>query len=98
MKVNGKKYLPTNMEGNSTFEIPVDDLGETLKVVADTTAMSKPHEIKYKITFDRDSLKREFTPSDLTLPVAIGGAVVALIGFVLFWASRQARRIANEGE
>lgn len=55
MIVNGEKYLPTNTEGNSTFEIPVSALGIPLSVVADTVAMSTPHEIEYTLTFSAPS-------------------------------------------
>ena len=51
MLVDGEKYLPTNTEGNSTFEIPVSALDAPLSVVADTVAMSTPHEIEYTLTF-----------------------------------------------
>ena len=51
MIVDGEKYLPTNTEGNSIFEIPVAALGTPLTVTADTVAMSKPHEIEYTLTF-----------------------------------------------
>ena len=51
MLVDGEKYLPTNTEGNSTFEIPVAALGTPLDVVGDTVAMSTPHEIEYTLTF-----------------------------------------------
>ena len=51
MIVDGEKYLPTNTEGNSTFEIPVAALDTALSVTADTVAMSKPHEIEYTLTF-----------------------------------------------
>ena len=51
MIVDGEKYLPTNTEGNSTFAIPVAALGTPLSVVADTVAMSTPHEIEYTLTF-----------------------------------------------
>ena len=51
MIVDSEKYLPTNTEGNSTFEIPVAALGTPLSVVADTVAMSTPHEIEYTLTF-----------------------------------------------
>ena len=50
MIVDGEKYEPINEEGNSTFEIPVLKLNEPFKVIADTTAMSEPHEIEYKLT------------------------------------------------
>mgnify|MGYP000833982055 FL=1 len=55
MIVDGEKYLPTNTEGNSTFEIPVSALGIPLSVVADTVAMSTPHEIEYTLTFSAPS-------------------------------------------
>ena len=54
MVVEGEKYLPTNTEGNSTFEIPVAALGTALAVTADTVAMSTPHEIQYTLTFTLD--------------------------------------------
>ena len=57
MIVDGEKYLPTNTEGNSTFEIPVAALDTALDVTADTVAMSTPHEIEYTLTFDSVSLK-----------------------------------------
>ena len=55
MIVDGEKYLPTNTEGNSTFEISVSALGAPLSVVADTVAMSTPHEIEYTLTFSAPS-------------------------------------------
>ena len=57
MLVDGEKYLPTNTDGNSTFEIPVAALDTALDVTADTVAMSTPHEIEYTLTFDSASLK-----------------------------------------
>ncbi len=50
MIVEGEKYLPINEEGNSVFEIPVKVLNEPFDVIGDTTAMSQPHEIEYKLT------------------------------------------------
>ena len=55
MIVDGEKYLTINTEGNSTFEIPVSALGTPLSVVADTVAMSTPHEIEYTLTFSAPS-------------------------------------------
>ena len=57
MLVDGEKYLPTNTDGNSTFEIPVAALDTALDVTADTVAMSTPHEIEYTLTFDSARLK-----------------------------------------
>ena len=57
MIVDGQRYEPVNAEGNSVFEIPVTSLDSPLEVVADTTAMSEPHEIEYTLTFDPASIK-----------------------------------------
>lgn len=55
MLVNDEKYLPVNEEGNSVFEIPVTALDQEIEVIADTTAMSQPHEIEYTMYFDSSS-------------------------------------------
>lgn len=52
MIVDGERYLPTNDGGNSTFDIPVPAFDEPFDVIADTTAMSVPHEIEYQITVE----------------------------------------------
>lgn len=59
MIVDGEKYLPVNLEGNSVFEIPAAAFDRPLKVLADTTAMSKPYEIEYTITLDSETIKPE---------------------------------------
>ena len=57
MIVNGQRYEPVNTDGNSVFEIPVASFDSPLEVIADTTAMSEPHEIEYTLKFDQASLK-----------------------------------------
>lgn len=57
MLVNDEKYLPVNTEGNSAFEIPVAEFDTALDVIADTVAMSKPHEIEYTLAFDSSTIK-----------------------------------------
>lgn len=57
MLVDGEKYLPVNMEGNSVFEIPVTIFDKPMEVVGDTVAMSEPHEIDYTLTFHSDKVK-----------------------------------------
>ena len=58
MLVGGEKYLPVSFEGeNSIFEIPVASFDEPLDVIADTVAMSKPHEIEYTLIFHSDTIK-----------------------------------------
>lgn len=57
MIVDGEKYLQINTEGDSVFEIPVLVFDEEMPVIANTVAMSKPHEIEYTITFHSESMK-----------------------------------------
>lgn len=58
MLVGGEKYLPVSFEGeNSIFEIPVASFDEPLEVIADTVAMSKPHEVEYTLIFHSDTIK-----------------------------------------
>ena len=86
MLVNGEKYLPTNTEGNSTFEIPVLCMDEPMTVIADTTAMSTPHEITYILTFYSDSVAGEQTTAggiDPTLIMLIGVVVLTAAVFSL---------------
>lgn len=51
MVVDGEKYLPVNTEGNSVFQIPVEAFDQDIAVIADTVAMSTPHEIEYTLNF-----------------------------------------------
>lgn len=62
MKVDDVKYDRIGQVGegeNSVFEIPVAEFDRKLAVLADTVAMSQPHEISYTLTFDSSSLKAE---------------------------------------
>ena len=47
MKVGETTYDPINTDGNSVFELPVTVMDKPMDVIADTTAMSVPHEIEY---------------------------------------------------
>ena len=64
MKVDGVQYDRVNEEGNSAFEIPVSGLDFPIAVIADTIAMSVPHEIEYTLTFDSSSLEPEGSLED----------------------------------
>ncbi|MCR5625774.1 MAG: hypothetical protein K6F99_00510 [Lachnospiraceae bacterium] len=57
MKVGGEQFDPVNTEGNSEFDIPVPGFDHKVSVLADTTAMSKPHEIEYTLLFDSSSVE-----------------------------------------
>lgn len=56
MKVNEEKYDAVIEDEHSTFEIPVAGFDWALPVIADTTAMSEPHEIDYTLKFDSASI------------------------------------------
>lgn len=56
MVVGGDRFLPELIDGHSVFQIPLSSVSEPLKVTADTTAMSTPHEIDYVMTFDPASM------------------------------------------
>lgn len=58
MKVDGKRFELLPGGGNSAFEIPVDRFDRAMPVIADTIAMSVPHEIEYTLTFDSGTLKK----------------------------------------
>ena len=51
MIVDGVTYENEAESGNSTFTIPVAGFPYEMSVVADTTAMSEPHEINYTLNF-----------------------------------------------
>ena len=51
MIVEGIKYMNLTPGDSSSFSFPVKELGKTIDVIANTVAMSKPHEIEYKLTF-----------------------------------------------
>lgn len=57
MKVDDVQYLPLNTDGNSTFEIPVTAFDRKVPVLANTTAMSTPHEIEYTLYFDAATIE-----------------------------------------
>ena len=57
MKIGETQYFPVNTEGNSTFMIPVTVFDRPMAVIADTVAMSEPHEIAYTLVFDSESVE-----------------------------------------
>ncbi len=76
MIVDGTKYEPVNTEGNSVFEIPVSALDTDITVIADTTAMSTPHEIEYVLNFQSNTLKSSNLTGELDLRYADQFSVV----------------------
>lgn len=87
MVVGGEKYLPVNEDGYSTFEIPILVFNEPMPVIADTTAMSTPHEVEYTLTFHADEImSKDQTPQAaaqrVVYMVILIVAVCAVVSFV----------------
>lgn len=57
MVIDDEQYLPLENNENSTFDIPVSKFDFNIPVLADTTAMSTPHEIEYTLYFDSSTIK-----------------------------------------
>ena len=66
MVVDGEKYLPVNTEGNSVFRIPVEAFDRDITVIADTVAMSTPHEIEYTLNFHAGENGQNAAKADTT--------------------------------
>ncbi len=66
MVVDGEKYLPVNTEGNSVFQIPVEAFDQDIVVIADTVAMSTPHEIEYTLNFHAGENGQNAAKADTT--------------------------------
>lgn len=57
MKLDGVRYNAfTDAAGHSAMTIPMSTLDTAIPVLADTTAMSKPYEIEYQLSFDGSAL------------------------------------------
>ncbi|WP_315322583.1 hypothetical protein [Stomatobaculum longum] len=52
MEVEGIRFTPEIQNGHSVFAVPVTELDKPLAMVGDTTAMSTPHAIDYRLTFE----------------------------------------------
>ena len=92
MIVGGEKFLPEKGTGtgdvNSVFRIPVLALGQPFAVKADTTAMSKPHEIDYTITVKGTLNKASKGGSKLALILVAAAALILLAALLLLKLGR----------
>ena len=83
MKVGETTYDPINADGNSVFELPVTVMDKPMDVIADTTAMSVPHEVEYTLTFASDSITsgKQAAPGQqiIYLAVVVAAGVVVVI-------------------
>ena len=92
MLVDGKKYLPLYEEGYSTFEIPITVFNEPMEVIADTTAMSVPHEITYQLTFDLEGvMSKNQTPQAAAKRVVYMVILIILVCAVVSFVNKRKR-------
>ena len=66
MRIGETKYLPLPDTDTSTFEMPVSFFDRPMAVIADTIAMSEPHEIEYSLLFSSESLQLQNSEADST--------------------------------
>lgn len=81
MKIGEEKYLPINTEENSTFELPISVFDEPISVIADTVAMSTPHEIEYTLTFSEASVS---VGSSTAIIIAAAAVILLAAIFLVF--------------
>lgn len=81
MRLEETKYLPLPDRETSTFEIPVEFFDRGMTVIADTVAMSEPHEIEYRLLFSSASLQLLNSEADPASEMALTAAEQFRIDF-----------------
>lgn len=66
MIVDGARYEASVVDGRSVFEFSVPDLSKPIPVVADSVAMSRPHEIEYELRFDLTAARLQEPTAETT--------------------------------
>ena len=86
-------YNLTEDGGPSTFEIPITALDEPVPIVADTTAMGEPVEIRYALTFYAESVgDKGQIPQESAKLVLLIAAVIILGGGALNWFIKKKKK------
>lgn len=85
MIVDGVYYENQSEEGmNSVFEIPILCWDEEMEVIADTTAMGHPVEIRYQLIFYLDSVgNKSEMPQEAAKRVLCAAFVIIIVGGIL---------------
>lgn len=92
MIVGGETYLPVNEEGYSTFEIPILVFNEPMEVIADTTAMSTPHEVEYSLIFYGDRvMSKDETPQAAAQKVVYMVILIVAVCILVSWINKRKR-------
>ncbi|MDO4312780.1 MAG: hypothetical protein Q4C52_06825 [Eubacteriales bacterium] len=91
MIVDDVKYLNQSEEGmNSVFEIPVLCWDEPMNVIADTTAMGSPIEIRYQLIFYADSVgsKAELPQEAAKRVLCVALAIIVIGGILNYYVKK----------
>lgn len=93
MILGDKTFLnETTDGGNSTFTIPIVQMDDPFPVIADTTAMGDPVEIRYEMTFYSETIgAKGRIPQEAAKKVLIIAAVILVAGFILNLAVKKIR-------
>lgn len=85
MVIGDKTFFnETTDGGNSTFTIPIVVMDEAFPVIADTTAMGDPVEIRYELTFYSMTVgNKGKIPQEAAKKVLIIAVIILVVGFVL---------------
>ncbi|MBQ9031583.1 MAG: hypothetical protein IJ106_09065 [Parasporobacterium sp.] len=87
-------YNLTKDGGNSTFEIPIPILDEGFPVIADTTAMGDPIEIRYELSFYYMTIgSKGEIPQEAAKKVLIIAAAVLVLGGILNYLLKRKRKV-----
>lgn len=95
MVLNGELYEPVKRDDKNYFELPIMVFDEPMDVIADTTAMSEPHEIAYKLTFKSDTA--ELQSSGIHISTQSLAFMVVIIVFVIAVLFLSRMRNARKG-
>ncbi len=88
-----KYYNQTTDGGNSVFEIPIAAMDESIPVIADTTAMGDPVEIRYELSFYSVTIgPKGNIPQEAAKKVLIIAVVIIVFGGLLNCILKKKRR------
>lgn len=87
-------YNQTTDGGNSVFEIPIVAMDENIPIIADTTAMGDPVEIRYELCFYSMTIgPKGSIPQEAAKTVLITAAGIIVFGGVLNWIRKKKRKV-----
>lgn len=94
MLLDGVRYDNLSTDGgNSTFEIPIPAMDAPVEVIADTTAMGDPVEIRYQLTFYGESVGDvRQVPQEAAKYVLLISLGIIVVGGVLNYFVKRGRK------